>query len=574
MDLDRIALDDEPTYELFRSGKTACVFQFDSGGMRDLLRRAKPRVFSDLAALNALYRPGALDAGTVEDYVRRRSGTSRVTYPLPELEPILKETLGILVYQEQVMRIAQVVAGYSLAEADLLRKAIGKKKREIMAAEGEKFIRRCTEHGTSKKKAQELWSLIEPFARYGFNKSHAVAYAFLAYKTAYLKAHHPVDFFAANLSAEIGSTDGIVKVLGDCQESGIAVLPPDINESGTSFAAVGDAIRFGLAAIKGVGEAAAQAILEERRAGRFASFTDFAMRLDAHLVNKRTLDALIAAGAFDSFGKNRATLAAASERVVARSARVREDAEQGQSDLFGGRTAEEGPPSDEFPEQPDWSLDERLKGEKDTLGFYVTGHPLTRFSSEIERFAEVRIAELGGRVEQSVRIAGVLVNLKKQKIKKGLNEGKTMLKAALEDTSGSVTVAIFASLYEKVQGWVRDDLPVLATATVREAGGALELTVQDITPLEGIRERRARELAIRGQPRLRRRERARAAAGAFAPASRDDAGLDPADPPRRVRGDAEGCGLHADRAVPESDPRDPGPGGRGFGRVRVLRAPG
>src|SRR4030095_4157010 len=188
----------------------------------------------------------------------------------------------------------------------------------------------------------------------------------------------------------------------------IAVLPPDINESGTSFAAVGDAIRFGLAAIKGVGEAAAQAIVEERRAGRFASFTDFAMRLDAHLVNKRTLDALIAAGAFDSFGKNRATLAAASERVVARSARVREDAEQGQSDLFGGRAADEGPPSDEVPEQPDWSLDERLKAEKDTLGFYVTGHPLTRFSSEIERFAEVRIAELAGRVEQSVRIAGVL----------------------------------------------------------------------------------------------------------------------------------------------------------------------
>src|SRR4029453_901562 len=270
-------------------------------------------------------------AGTVEDYVRRRNGTSRVTYPLPELEPILSETLGILVYQEQVMRIPQSVAGYSLAEADLLRKAIGKKKREIMQAEAEKFMRRAVEHGTPKKKAQELWALIEPFARYGFNKSHAVAYAFLAYKTAYLKAHHPVDFFAANLSAEIGSTDGIVKVLGDCQESGIAVLPPDINESGTSFAAVGDAIRFGLAASKGVGEAAAQAILEERRAGRFASFTDFAMRLDAHLVNKRTLDALIAAGAFDSFGKNRATLAAASERGLARSARGRGGAGPGQA---------------------------------------------------------------------------------------------------------------------------------------------------------------------------------------------------------------------------------------------------
>ena len=497
VDLDHLPLDDEPTYELFRSGKTACVFQFDSGGMRDLLRRAKPRVFADLAALNALYRPGALDAGTVEDYVRRRSGTSRVTYPLPELEGILTETLGILVYQEQVMRIAQVVAGYSLAEADLLRKAIGKKKREIMVAEGEKFIRRCVEHGTAKKKAQELWSLIEPFARYGFNKSHAVAYALVAYKTAYLKAHYPIDFFAANLSSEIGSTDGIVKVLGDCQESNVPVLPPDINESGTGFAAVGGSIRFGLAAIKGVGEAAAQAILEERKSRPYASFSDFVLRLDPRVVNKRTLDALIAAGAFDTLGRNRATLAGAAERVLARAASLREEAERGQSNLFAEGGAETGPPADAFPDQPEWALDERLKGERDTLGFYVTGHPLTRFTGEIERFADVRIADLATRVEQTVRIAGVLVNLKKQKIKKGLNEGKTMLKAALEDTSGSVPVCIFASLYEKVQGWVRDDLPVLATAIVRESGGALELTVQDLTPLEGIRERRARELAIR-----------------------------------------------------------------------------
>jgi len=498
LDMDHLPLDDEPTYELFRSGKTACVFQFDSGGMRDLLRRARPKVFPDLAALNALYRPGALDAGTVEDYVRRRSGTSRVTYPLPELETILSETLGILVYQEQVMRIAQVVAGYTLAEADLLRKAIGKKKREIMVAEGEKFIRRCVEHGTPKKKAQDLWALIEPFARYGFNKSHAVAYALVAYKTAYLKAHYPVDFFGANLSSEIGSTDGIVKVLGDCQESGIAVLPPDINESAESFAAFGGSIRFGLAAIKGVGEAAARAIIDERGKRPFASFTDFAERLDSRLVNKRTLDALIAAGAFDSLGRNRATLAAASERVVARAARRRDDEASGQASMFGGGPAdEEGPPRDDFQDAPEWPLDERLRGEKETLGFYVTGHPLTRFTDEIDRFADVRVADLGGRVEQSVRVAGVLCGLKRQKIKKGVNEGKTMLKATLEDTSGTVSLAVFASLYEKVERWVREDLPVLLTATVRESGGSLELTVQEMTPLEGIRERRARELAIR-----------------------------------------------------------------------------
>ncbi|MGH9365190.1 MAG: DUF655 domain-containing protein, partial [Thermoanaerobaculia bacterium] len=478
-DLGHVPLGDEPTYELFRSGRTACVFQFDSGGMRDLLRRAKPRVFADLAALNALYRPGALDAGTVEDYVRRRNGTSTVTYPLPEISDILEETLGILVYQEQVMRIAQRVAGYSLAEADLLRKAIGKKKREIMQAEAEKFLRKCVEHGTPKKKAQELWSLIEPFARYGFNKSHAVAYALLAYKTAYLKAHFPVDFLAATLSAEIGSTDGIVKVLGDCQEMGIPVLPPDINESQKNFAGVAEAIRFGLAAIKGVGDAAAQSILEERESRRFASFTDFAVRLDARLVNKRTLDALIAAGAFDSLGKNRATLAVASEKVVARAQRQREEAERGQENLFGGPAESAGPPADDFPDEPEWSLDRRLQGEKEVLGFYVTGHPLTRFADEIERFAEAKVAQLLQKADQQVCVAGVLVNLKKQKIKKGVNEGKTMLKASLEDTTGSIGIAIFASLYERVGGWLRADLPVLATAMVRESGGALELTIQD-----------------------------------------------------------------------------------------------
>ena len=495
-DLEHLPLDDEKTYELFRSGRTACVFQFDSSGMRDLLRRAKPRVFADLAALNALYRPGALDAGTVEEYVRRRNGTSRITYPLPEIADILEETLGILVYQEQVMRIASRVAGYSLAEADLLRKAIGKKKREIMVAEGEKFVKRAVEHGTPAKKARELWGLIEPFARYGFNKSHAVAYALVAYKTAFLKAHFPVDFLAATLSAEIGSTDGIVKVIGDCVEMGIPVLPPDINESSKDFAAVGSAIRFGLAAIKGVGDAAAQAILDERQKARFSSFTDFALRLDSRLVNKRTLDVLIAAGAFDTLGRNRATLAAASERVVARAARIREEKELGQSNLFGGSDAP-ADAHDDFPELPEWTLEERLKGEKEVLGFYVTGHPLARFAEPIARFADTKVSELATRVDKTVRIAGVLVNLKRQKIKKGANEGKTMLKATLEDTTGSVPVCIFASLYEKVGSWVEADRPVLATAIVRESGAAYELTIQEITPLEGIHERWARELKIR-----------------------------------------------------------------------------
>ena len=495
VDLNAVPLNDEMTYELFRSGRTACVFQFDSSGMRDLLRRAKPKVFSDLALLNALYRPGALDVGMVEEYVRRRNGTRKVSSPLPEIEDILRETLGILVYQEQVMLIASRVAGYTLAEADLLRKAIGKKKREIMAAERDKFLRRAAEHGTTKEKSKELWALIEPFERYGFNKSHAVAYALLAYKTAYLKAHYPVDFLAAALSAEIGSTDGIVKVIGDCAEMGIPVLPPDINESRKNFAAVGNAIRFGLAAIKGVGDQAAESILQERASKPFASFTDLAHRLDPRLVNKRTLDALICAGALDSLGKNRATLSAASEMVAADAARRREEAEQGQTNLFAG--ASDNVAIDHFAELPEWTLEEKLRKEKEVLGFYVTGHPLTRYAEDIERFADSRVQDLSGRIDQTVRIAGVLVHVKKQKIKKGMNEGKTMMKATLEDTTGGVPVCVFASLYEKIGGWIRADLPVLATAIVREAGGAIELTVQDVTPLEGIRERLAREMEVR-----------------------------------------------------------------------------
>jgi DNA polymerase III subunit alpha len=495
VDVERVPLNDDQTFSLFRDGKTGCVFQFDSGGMRDLLRKARPETFSDLAALNALYRPGALDAGTVEEFIRRRNGQARILFPLPELEPILKETYGILVYQEQVMRIAQIVAGYSLAEADLLRKAMGKKLKEVMLAEAEKFIRRAVEHGCPKKKAQDLWSLIEPFARYGFNKSHAVAYALIAYKTAYLKAHYPVHFLAACLTAEIGNTDGIVKILGECADSDINVLPPDINESSRAFAPAGSAIRFGLAAVRGVGEGAAQSVLEEHGRGAFASFTDFVERVDARLVNKKTLEALIAAGAFDSLSRSRASLAAALDNVMARAARRREDRELGQSTLFSA--AGSGPPRDDFPDVSEWTLDERLKGEKDALGFYVTGHPLAKFEEEVRRFGDARAAELRDRVDQTVKMAGIVTSFKRQKIKKGMNEGKLLAKFMLEDTTGQVSVVVFSALYEKVQKWLAADLPVLVTGTVRDSGSSVEISATDLVPLDGLREKRAQSVEIR-----------------------------------------------------------------------------
>ncbi|HKB72288.1 MAG TPA: DNA polymerase III subunit alpha [Thermoanaerobaculia bacterium] len=496
IDLEHLPLNDEKTYELFREGKTGCVFQFDSSGMRDLLRRARPAGFTDLAALNALYRPGALDAGTVEDYVRRRNGTAKITYPLPELKDILEDTLGILVYQEQVMRIAQRVAGYSLAEADDLRKAIGKKKKEIMQAQAEKFIRRAVEAKTPKRKAEEIWSLIEPFARYGFNKSHAVAYALLAYQTAYLKAHWPIHFMAACLTSSIGSTDEIVRVMGECAIAGVPVRPPDINESRRSFAATRDAIRFGLAAVRGVGDSAAHAILEEREKGPFSSYTDFLMRVDPKLVNRRAVEALVHAGAFDSLGRNRRSLVEAYEDVSATAARRRQDRENGQTNLFGGG-GESEPAADTFEDASPYPMEELLSLEKESLGFYVTGHPLAKFSEEVERFAQAKVEHLADWTDRAVKIAGVITGLKKQKIKKGVNAGKFMAKFLLEDTTGTIPVAVFSALFEKSGHLLEDDRPILLTALVREGGGSVELNAQEIAPLAGLKDRRARALEIR-----------------------------------------------------------------------------
>jgi DNA polymerase-3 subunit alpha len=496
IDLGKLPLNDEKTFELFREGKTGCVFQFDSSGMRDLLRRARPAVFSDLAALNALYRPGALDAGTVEDYVRRRNGTARITYPLPELKDILDDTLGILVYQEQVMLIAQRVAGYTLAEADLLRKAMGKKQKEVMQAEAEKFLSRCVAAKTPRKKAQEIWSLIEPFARYGFNKSHAVAYALLAYQTAYLKANYPVYFLAACLSAGIGSTDEIVRVLGECALAGVPVLPPDINESEKRFAARGTAIRFGLAAVRGVGEAAAQAILEEHGRRSYASFHDFLDRVDPRLVNRRAVEALVHAGAFDAFGRERASLWAAYDEIVAAVARGRQEDAEGLKSLFGGPAAE-SVPADDFPEAAPYTMDERLRREKESLGLYLTGHPLANFREEIDRFAETRVDALSQHYDRVVRIAGVVTTLKKQKIKKGANAGKFMAKFMLEDTTGSVPVAIFSALFDRIGASLEEDRAVLLTALVREGGSGVELNAQEIVALDGLKDRRARGVEIR-----------------------------------------------------------------------------
>ena len=509
-DVDAIPLDDPEVYRLFADGRTDGVFQFESSGMRDLLRRVKPEVFDDLAALNALYRPGALDAGTVEVYIQRRRGT-KFEYLLPQLEPILRETHGVLVYQEQVMLAARAVAGYTPGEADKLRKAIGKKDEALLKAEGDKFIKKAVANGTSKKKAEELWTLILPFGRYGFNKSHSVVYALLAYRTAWMKVHYPVEFLAATLTACSGSSDDVVKYVNTCREMKISVLPPDVNASDLSFAPDGPAIRFGLGAVKGVGEGAVASVLAARAGdGPFKSLTDFCSRVDLRLNNKRVIEALIKSGCFDSLGKSRAAFLGGLDHAVDVAAATREAAASGQSLLFDA--PEETQIEDQFPDVPEWSVDEKIRYEKETLGFYITGHPLARFEDEIRMFGDVTCETLRDRLDAPVKLVGLVGAIKKNQIKKGQNEGKMMAKAVVEDLTGSVPVTVFASLLERVGSWFAPGRAVLVTGTVRlsmapgggthdasegeTAGIPIELIAREIQPLEGMREQSAREVVI------------------------------------------------------------------------------
>ncbi len=510
-DLTTIPLDDPEVYRLFADGRTDGVFQFESSGMRDLLRRVRPEVFDDLAALNALYRPGALDAGTVEIYIERRRG-KKFEYPLPQLEPILKETHGVLVYQEQVMLAARAVAGYSPGEADKLRKAIGKKDDALLKAEGDKFMKKAAAAGTPKKKAEELWALILPFGRYGFNKSHSVVYALLAYRTAWMKVHHPVEFLAATLTASSGSSDDVVKYVNTCREMKIPVLPPDVNKSELSFTPDGDSIRFGLGAVKGVGEGAVASVLGARAGdGPFKSLTDFCSRVDLRLNNRRVIEALVKSGCFDSLGKTRAALLDGLDNAIDVAAAAREAATSNQGLLFD--VPKEAQVEDRFPDKPEMSADEKIRFEKETLGFYITGHPLTRFEDEIRTFGDATCETLHERIDTPVKLVGLVSSIKKNQIKKGQNEGKMMAKAVVEDLTGTVAVTVFASLLERINGWFAPGKAILVTGTVRSSmqmGAAaasadhegesasmpIEVIAREIQPLEGMKEQGARHVVV------------------------------------------------------------------------------
>src|SRR5579862_7227264 len=409
LDIDNVALDDAKTYQLFQDGQTYGIFQFESSGMRDILRKSKPQRLDDLIALNALYRPGPLRSGMVDDFIARKQGKTEIKYELAELEPVLSDTYGVIAYQEQVMRISNVVAGFTLGEADILRKAMGKKKADVMQKMRDKFVGGAKKLGVNEKKAAHLFELMEHFAGYGFNKSHSTAYAYLAYQTAYLKANYPWHFASALLTIEAQNTEKLALYLGECRERGIPVLPPDINDSQLRFTVEpGKGVRFGLTAIKNVGEGAIASLLEVRKKGRITSLGGLCEELDLRLVNKRVFESLVKAGAFDSMAKGtpleplpstavRPRLVAAIDSACEHGARLQRDRAEGQSSLFGG--GDDGghagsSSASPLPEATAWTETEQLAFEKETLGLYWSGHPIDRYASALRGFGAKTIAEL------------------------------------------------------------------------------------------------------------------------------------------------------------------------------------
>ena len=500
--LEAIPLEDQETYEkVFHKGLTSGVFQFESHGMRDVLRRYQPNSIEDLTALNALYRPGPIQGGMIDDFIDRKHGRKKIEYELPELQEILQETLGVIVYQEQVMQIANRLAGYSLGEADLLRRAMGKKIAAEMAAQRERFVTGATQRSYPPKKIEKIFDLMAQFAGYGFNKSHSAAYALLAYHTAYLKTHYPVEFMAALLTSVTGSTDDVVKYINECREMGMPVEPPDINVSDANFTPHGSAIRFGLAAVKNVGHNAIESIVTGRKKlGRYSSIYEFCENVDLRQLNKRVLESLIKSGAMDALGR-RAQLMAVLDKAIDRALKTQRDTESGQHGLFGVFDQQEEPTlqNERLPEIPDWDEHVRLANEKEILGFFITGHPLEKYRDKLEDLRALSTTELAAMKsstgkDENISTAGIITNLRVLKSKRG----EFYAQGTLEDMAGSVEMLVFPEAYRKLQEKVKLEVPVLVRGGVRiEEGANPKLTVNDITPLEDAKVPLPRSLRIR-----------------------------------------------------------------------------
>jgi len=463
LDIDAIPLDDPKVYQMLRAGRTTGVFQFESPLATDMLRSMRCDRFDDLVASNALMRPGPLDAGMHRVYQRRKRGEEPVVYALPELEEVLSPTYGVITYQEQVMRIAQILAGISLAEADVLRKAVGKKDAELIRQELGKFVEKSVARGYSRNVIEELAGQIETFGRYGFNKSHSVAYSILSYQTAWLKAHQPAEFMAALLSSSIGDTDSVVKFINEARELELDVLPPDVNESGYKFTVVGEKrIRFGLGAVRNVGRSAIDSILAARRDGPFTTIFDLCERVDLRLCNKRVFEALIASGALDNLGGHRAQYWAVLDSALQEASLKQQEKAAGQVSLFGGPELDDGANNGlatrVLPNLAPLSDSERLTKEKEILGFYISGHPLEPYRLECELFANQKVADLGRWHDQQIALGVVVTAIKRQISKRS---GAEFARLTVEDFSGSSEVLVFPEAWGLLSDRIRTDVPVL-----------------------------------------------------------------------------------------------------------------
>jgi DNA polymerase III subunit alpha len=484
IDADNLALDDAETYKLFTRGDTTAIFQFESHGMRDILRRYQPTRIEDLTALNALYRPGPIQGGLIDDFIDRKHGKTKVSYELPQLKDILEETYGVILYQEQVMQIANCLASFSLGEADILRRAMGKKKKEEMAAQRAKFMAGCASNKISEKKGTGIFDLMEKFAGYGFNKSHSCAYALLAYQTAYLKTHYPVEFMAALLTSETGNADKAVKYINEARGMSISILPPDVNESDLYFTPIGEAIRFGMAAIKNVGENTAKAIRESRLAqGEFRSLYDFCERIEPRFLNKRVFESLIKSGAMDSLGAREGMLASVDDAVAAlqRAARAKES---GQHGLFGTAAAP-APIAFELREAAPWSEEERLTSEYAMLGFYVSGHPLAKYASRLQELKVVSLGEVEGqRNGKEITIAVLIVGVRPMRSKKGARWAIY----TIQDMTGIQELLTFPESFAKLENTLKLRTPLLLKVRVQVEESGTRLSLQEARLLEEIAE--------------------------------------------------------------------------------------
>lgn len=489
VELSTLSLDDPEVYALFSRGDTTGIFQFESHGMRDILKRYQPTRLEDLTALNALYRPGPIQGGMIDDFIARKHGKKKVRYDLPELADILSETWGVILYQEQVMQIANRLAGFSLGDADILRRAMGKKKVEEMAAQREKFLTGCHAHKVPKEKAERIFDLMAEFAGYGFNKSHSCAYALLAYDTAWLKVHYPVEFMAAMLTSETGNTEKVVKYINEARGMGITVLPPNVNSSDVDFTPVGDQIRFGLRAIKNVGENTVKGILEVRDSLRgFKSFSQFVESVDSRLLNKRVLESLIRAGALDGLGANRAQMIAAIDSAMERSQKLQRAREIGQHGLFGGAAAAATAPALEMqslPDIPEAPEHELLAAEYSVLGFYVSGHPLDKYADRLQEWKTVELSTIEGRRNgEDLTVAGIIVQSRPMRSR----QGRRWAILTLQDQTGVSEALVFPEAFGKLEPILKAATPLLVKARVAVEDVGTRLIVSDARPLDRVAE--------------------------------------------------------------------------------------